>query len=290
MCAENGVLGHVAAIGGKCRVGTRQNTAIGMATNGKQGGTADARAQSDCTQKEGVERHFHGCIKPARLYEYNGQKKTLAEWSDQYRCSQTSIKRRFVGHGTPEPFTKKELLAKNPPPKKYKSITWNGQTKTTAEWAREMGCSLHAMRCRILRHGTPEARHIVQPPTEMSDSSDSSDDPRANLYGFEGEWKTISEWAAEYGLTKKQCRRNFTLYGEPTKPHLVQEDSDCADNAEVQKVDKMLKEFAAKNNGKPKYKLTDILAEIDGNPSDGRPLREVLGVVDTFHLLDDLDP
>ena len=122
----------------------------------------------------------------------------------------------------------------------------------------------------------------VNSPTIFPQEDDIKDN--GELYGFEGEWKTLTEWSQEYGITRRECERNFTLYGEPTKPFYTA-DTESVDVEEANaEIDRILAECAQR--GKPTQSIKEWLQEISNQPDDDTPLMSIIGVKDHYHTLD----
>ena len=171
-----------------------------------------------------------------------------------------------------------------------KQVTFNGETHTYKEWGEKYGISSERMYIRIKRTGSPlptEKPNPLPPPTPpktkkepvpVSDNSSSDDE----LYWCDGAYKTIAEWAEDYGLSKRVVKRNFEKYGTPIQPQYdfadVSEEEDYGEREED--IDAMLREIDKKQKSvvpKKQESIHEWLERIRNEPEDDRPLREILG-------------
>lgn len=88
----------------------------------------------------------------------------------------------------------------------YGTYTYNGETKSAMEWAKEYGCAVNTVRYRFKRHGSPEPSK--EHPTERTW-------PRPKLYEWDGRALSAEDWAKEYNCTKHAIQERFRRNGSP---------------------------------------------------------------------------
>lgn len=134
------------------------------------------------------------------IFEYNGEKHTAHEWAKILNVSYKTIYKRVAKTGKVcAPKTEHKKVPPLTPPKQF---SWNGQTKTAVEWAREYGCTANAIKKRFRKTRSPEAKpHKV---------------PMVFPYG--GESLTIKEWAAKLGSNPKTIASRIRKFKSPYLP------------------------------------------------------------------------
>lgn len=217
-------------------------------------------------------------MKKAKQWEWNGESHTAKEWAEIYHIKEGQMRHRLKTFGSPERNCERLEAYKANRAKKYE---WNGATHTIAEWAKISGKGCSTIRTNLKRHGSP----FAPPRNKHIDETDASASG-TELYGFEGKWKPLKEWASEYGLSVEQCERNFTRYGEPIKP--FDEEGDDTEPENVSEIDMLLREEG--RNSAPKQSVKELLEEAENAADDETPLRETLGIPDNYHTLDKIVP
>ena len=133
------------------------------------------------------------------LIEYNGEVHCLCEWAEKFNLVDDTIRNKMK-RGIPLD----EIFSAPKKPRSIVMITFRGETHNIAEWSRITGISYAALRMR-LQH--PERFTIERALTEpMQDQS-------GVKLEYNGETKTIKEWAKQYGLPET------TLYQRVFKLH-----------------------------------------------------------------------
>lgn len=237
-------------------------------------------------------------VSTAKQWEWNGESHTAKEWADKYGVKLGIMRKRLKTNGSPERDCSRRDAANA---RRTKRWEWNGESHSVAEWSKITGKSESALRSCLKKYGSPyvpesikapkpprsvtvESRPVIPDamPVASKEEADVPDD--GELYGFEGEWKPLTEWAREYGVTRRECERNFTLYGEPVKPYYTADtESDDLEEA-TEEIDRILAECAKK--GKPTQSIKEWLKEISEQPDDDTPLMSIIGVKDHYHTLD----
>lgn len=237
-------------------------------------------------------------VSTAKQWEWNGESHTAKEWAEKYGVKLGIMRKRLKTNGSPERDCSRRDAANA---RRTKRWEWNGESHSIAEWSKITGKSESALRSCLKKYGSPYVPEYakvhkgsvnsrvkdnttipVNKPVVHTQEDDVHDD--GELYGFEGEWKPLTEWAREYGITRNECERNFTLYGEPTKPfYSADTESDELEEANAE-IDKILAECAKQD--KPKQSIKEWLQEISNQPDDDTPLMSIIGVKDHYHTLD----
>ena len=228
-------------------------------------------------------------VAQAKLWEWNGAKHTVKEWAKIYGIKPAMMRKRLKEHGSPERNCERlEAYKAN----RAKRFEWNGESHTIAEWGKITGKSESAVRSSLKKYGSPyapprqkKAKAVLQ---EQCDTAyqESMPPDDGELYGFCGKWKRISEWAEEYGIERESCERNFTLYGEPTKP--LDAEGEEEEEVGLVGIDAMLRANA--QDTEPKQSIKEWLEEVGNAPDDGTPLKETLGIPEHYHTLDKVVP
>lgn len=228
----------------------------------------------------------------AKLWEWKGESHTAKEWADIYGVQVAMMRKRLNEHGSPERNCDRLEAYKANRAKRYE---WNGEQHTIAEWSQITGKSESAIRSSLRKYGSPyvppkekKPKATVPTPVAQRIEDDTSDESDTGLYGFEGEWRHIGEWASEFGLTRQECKDNFLKYGEPTKPFIAIENETSDDDLDEKKIDLLLKEYCTKEI--PRVNIKQWLEEIAKEPDDGTPLKDILGIKEHYHALDGIVP
>lgn len=238
-------------------------------------------------------------VSTAKQWEWKGESHTAKEWAEKFGVKLGIMRKRLKTNASPERDCSRRDAANARRTKKWE---WNGESHSIAEWSKITGKSESALRSCLKKYGSPyvpECARLRRAPVAPPRAQDTitvqvnsptippqEDDIKDNgeLYGFEGEWKTLTEWSQEYGITRRECERNFTLYGEPTKPfYTADTESDDVDEANAE-IDRILAECAQR--GKPTQSIKEWLKEIANQPDDDTPLMAIIGVKDHYHTLD----
>jgi hypothetical protein len=78
-------------------------------------------------------------------------------------------------------------------------ITFNGETKTVSQWARELGVKTRTLHARIFRHGIPLERALVKGLVHAR---------TCHFLEAHGRCQTITEWSRELGINPQTlCER-----------------------------------------------------------------------------------
>lgn len=118
-----------------------------------------------------------------RFIEYNGERKTLKEWSRETGLSDACISERLkFGWSIEEAIT-------IPSKVEVKYYEYNGEAHTIGEWAKIYGLHIDCLRGRLQRLGWDIEKALTTKDTKK-------------YVEYNGEKKTIKEWADEYGLNK----------------------------------------------------------------------------------------
>lgn len=134
---------------------------------------------------------------PATL-TYNGETLTLAEWSKRTGIKVGTINSRHnagmsieqVFHKGKLPF-RQPLIRVVPTGRKGKTLTYNGETKTVAEWSLIIGVPLHTIGSRV-RAGLP-IEDVLSPKRIRG--------KRPELHTVDGVTLTIQQWADKIGVS-----------------------------------------------------------------------------------------
>lgn len=223
-----------------------------------------------------------------KSYTWNGETKKSSEWAKEYNCSVNAIRKRFRVNGSPEVKSKEQLSSE-----RSHKFTWNGETLTYKEWGSRYGISGESMRVRIKRNGTPEPKierrdSALIPIPEDKTKDKTKEDTSNVLYGYNGDWKTLREWAEEYSIPEWKIKNNFVNFGCPCVSDM-EEESESVLHRRNRTIGKI--KIKRAETGQRQESIKEWLERIRKEEDDGRPLREILGIPkeDMPHLLDHLD-
>lgn len=93
-----------------------------------------------------------------RWITFDGQTKTLSQWSKELGISRFTLHQRIKSWGVERAF-------RAPPPESatYRWITFRGETKPLSDWAEELGFKQDTLRWRIRRWGIEKALTVASP-------------------------------------------------------------------------------------------------------------------------------
>ena len=205
----------------------------------------------------------------AKRHTWNGETHTVKEWAKIYKVPERTMFGRLKAHGSPEAVDRS-------PAKKY---TWGGQSKTAAEWAKEYGCSPNAIKKRFNSHGSPCLIRVTTSKTSKTSEGEEE------LHMYNGQMKTVSQWAKVFNLSKRKVERNLIRYGQPIKP--LEEDilpEQESEEETEEEIDKIMEEYTTKD-AKKQESVREWITRLREEPDDGRPLRNILCVDDFGDLL-----
>ena len=120
-----------------------------------------------------------------RLYEMNGQAKTLRQWTDEYGMNLGTVKSRIKRDGWP---LEKALTTPARSFRKRPDLFYNGQTKSQLQWAKEYGINPSSFFNRI-DAGEP-IEQALNPESRKTD----------RLYTYDGETLSVNQWAIKAGV------------------------------------------------------------------------------------------
>ena len=227
----------------------------------------EQKVQSVATEHEKAVRE--------KSYTWNGTTKLVSEWAKQYNCKPRTIHKRFRKHGSPEPSNIKQKETC-----KDEYLFWfDNDWKPLKEWAAECGVSKEETLENFKRYGRPTKPSRTTPDKRKGAMGESSEaeDSDAEVYEYEGEWKTLEEWAQDYGMSIKDVQANFKRYGSPTKPLYMQRRKYGYEPTSEYEIDEMLKEVdrqqkLAQKKAEP---IHDWLERIKNEPDDHKMLRDI---------------
>lgn len=213
---------------------------------------------------------------------WNGDSHTIKEWAEIYKVPESTMRGRFAKYNSPEHHENKYF------PEQAKMWEWNGESHTAWEWAKILGKSESSVRRCLRIHGIPvpekNQEHVQVNEKEKSVTDEVIiDESDSDFYGCDGEWKTLSMWSEEYGLPIKTVKRNFQLYGEPTKPAFLPESSifkTTSNEEDCEDIMRQLDELQENSCPKKVESIKEIVEKIKKETDDGQPLSKILGLAD----------
>ena len=151
-----------------------------------------------------------------KLWEFNGEKKTTAEWAETYGVSEAQMRLRLNATGDPSNSDIKKSAYNERRTKRYK---WKDGEYSIVELCKMLGISQTAMRRRLKRYGTPELPPKEQrsKPTQEGDAVGKTEKRvhAAREYEYNGISMTAMGWADELGVSVDTIRRRIKLFGSP---------------------------------------------------------------------------
>ena len=246
-------------------------------------------------------------------HTWNGETHTIKEWAAIYKVPERTMFGRWQKHNSPEHVPNTAV------PECAKLWEWNGEKHSVAEWAKIFNTSESSIRRRIKATGSPyvepkKGKTLIRKATctikdtkaNSKSSSKLLKDKKAGKvpkslstrnillkkipeseekYQCDGEWMTIQEWADTLGMSPRTVKQNFKKYGTPTKP--VYDISDNLDDEGIEgeaEVDAILREIDNQqiHSHKKKETIHEWLKKMESEPDDERPLREILGIPDSY--------
>lgn len=144
---------------------------------------------------------------PDKSFEYKGKKYSIRELAEMFHVVKSTMFNRIQRYGSPEPPPAHEAMPKSQKcerlGQKATLLTWNGESKTAAQWAIEMGCSPEAIRHRFRRYNSQISPY---------------DKNQALTYEYNGETHTAAEWATIVGVSIPTVKKRLKDSGNPYEP------------------------------------------------------------------------
>lgn len=123
---------------------------------------------------------------PAEIITWDGQSKTILEWSLQVGVTTYTIRDRIKAHGVCDKVFRPGRLSAG-----VKKITWQGETMTIPEWSVVTGIKNDTLRSRIKKYGVCDMIFQKTLPAEYYDRVG-----RQSLkLTWDGKTMTVREWA-----------------------------------------------------------------------------------------------
>lgn len=135
------------------------------------------------SHEKGWKRHpqsSHG-----KLYEINGEKKTLRAWAEEYEMNFGTVESRIKRNGWS---LEKALTTPARSFRKRPDLFYNGQTKSQLQWAKEYGINPSSFFNRI--DAGESIEQALNPESRKTD----------RLYTYAGETLSVSQWAIKSGV------------------------------------------------------------------------------------------
>ncbi len=148
-------------------------------------------------------KHLNPAGPPSRVFQFRGELRTVREIAAILGVDRTTVYRRLSGdrildgaeltdpHASAQDF-----------PDRYRKITFRGETRTIAGWARKTGLHPETIRHR-LKAGWPVKYAITIPPYVGG----------FDTITYQGRTMTIPAWAKEVGLSPYTLRARLDKYG-----------------------------------------------------------------------------
>ena len=143
-----------------------------------------------------VDQAFSRNKRVAKQYTVNGKTQSMEAWAKDSGLKYQVLWRR-VKSGMPleRALTAQDINKDRIETAKGRTLTFNGRTMTTREWASELGVSHHRMLERVKSNMTPEQMFSPKKPDQ--------------LHTFNGKTQTAGDWGRELGVSGGAIRRRI---------------------------------------------------------------------------------
>lgn len=122
-----------------------------------------------------------------RLLTFNGKTQCLSEWAKELGLSKSRLENRILSNWSDEDAFTVPPQKRSPP---GRPLTFNGETKPLAQWAKEAGLTERCLINRIIKLKWSTEKALVTR-------------PNTRVITYNGKTQHLAEWSKEVGLTER---------------------------------------------------------------------------------------
>ena len=216
-------------------------------------------------------REGRKCAVQGKIWEFNGEKHTVAEWSKICGTSKAMMRLRLMASGNPWKNDIKKTAYNERRTKKY---IWEGQEFSIKQLCERFSCSDSAMRVRMRKYGTPE-----KPKT--SAEAKKSEEPKNNYEVIEETAAAVVQYEIQMGGDNipNDEREGFNETSEELLDGLSAEERELIRHIKLEFPIDMSK-YSAKKHSATFNSFIREIRRIINSPDDGMPLSRIIGYGD----------